>query len=145
MKPIIHTAIGGLVAMHMLAGTAAASTVSPSVMPTLGTTDDAPVVLEARPGSEADSIARQLMAPEIRRSSAHGHKPLVLVGMGRLNDEQELLFVQLQSLDECGSGGCNTVSFKYEGDRWVREWIPLAAKPGRPIAVCPTCSVRGTS
>jgi len=34
----------------------------------------------------------------------------VLVGMARVNDEDELLFVQLQSPGECGSGGCSTAS-----------------------------------
>jgi hypothetical protein len=46
--------------------------------------------------------------------------PLVLVGMGRLNDADEVLFVQLQSPGECGSAGCSTVSFRYTGDRWIR-------------------------
>ena len=60
------------------------------------------------------------MARELERARAHGEDPLVLVGMGRLNDADELLFVQLQSPGECGSAGCNTVSFRYTGDRWVR-------------------------
>jgi len=60
------------------------------------------------------------MAPEIARARAEGSDPLVLVGMGRLNDADELLFVQLQSPGECGSAGCSTVSFRYEGDQWIR-------------------------
>jgi hypothetical protein len=40
--------------------------------------------------------------------------------MGRLNDADELLFVQLQSPGECGSAGCSTVSFRYTGDRWIK-------------------------
>ena len=45
----------------------------------------------------------------------------MLVGMGRLNDADEVLFVQLQSPGECGSAGCSTVSFRYTGDRWLRH------------------------
>ncbi|MEJ0017632.1 MAG: hypothetical protein WDN25_13900 [Acetobacteraceae bacterium] len=86
----------------------------------MGTTDGAPVVLEARPGSEADRLARQLMAREIDRAYAEGADPVVLVGMARLNDAVEVLFVQLQSPGECGSAGCSTVSFSYKDDRWVR-------------------------
>ena len=123
MKPIIHTVIGGLAAVLVMTGTAAAkpSPANPRTeRATLGTTDGAPVVLDARPGSEADRLARQLLASEIARSRAHGEEPLVLVGMGRLNDAEELLFVQLQSPGECGSAGCNTVSFRHDGSRWVR-------------------------
>lgn len=123
MKPIIHTAFA---AALVLTGTVAAE---PSfghprgeqrVMPRLATTDGAPVDLAARPGSEADRLARQLMAREIEKAQAHGENPLVLVGMARLNDADELLFVQLQSPGECGSGGCSTVSFKYMDHQWVR-------------------------
>ena len=89
-------------------------------MPALGTTDGAPVVLAARPGSEADKLAQQLMAREIGRARADGEDPLVLVGMARLNDADELLFVQLQAPGECGSGGCSTVSFRNKRGRWIR-------------------------
>jgi hypothetical protein len=37
-----------------------------------------------------------------------------------LNDADELLFVQLQSPGDCGSAGCSTVSFRYEGYQWIR-------------------------
>ena len=60
------------------------------------------------------------MAGEIARAQAEGTDPLVLVGMGRLNDADELLFVQLQSASECGSAGCSTVSFRHEGGQWSR-------------------------
>ena len=60
------------------------------------------------------------MAREIDRARADGADPLVLVGMARVNDEDELLFVQLQSPGECGSGGCSIASFKYVDGRWVR-------------------------
>jgi hypothetical protein len=122
MKPIIHTALGGLAAVLVLTGTAMAKPsagdprVGPAI-PRLGTTDGAPVDLALQPGSEADKIARQLMAREIERARADGTDPLVLVGMARLNDADELLFVQLQSPGECGSAGCSTVSFRYTGER----------------------------
>jgi hypothetical protein len=38
----------------------------------LSTTDGAPVELTARPGSETDRLARQLMAPELERARARG-------------------------------------------------------------------------
>ena len=73
MKPIIYTALSGLAAVLVLTGTAAAKPSSPGdprATPMLGTSDGAPVALEARPGSEADRLARRLMAHEIKRSSA---------------------------------------------------------------------------
>jgi hypothetical protein len=123
MKPIIPTALCGLAAALVLTGTAAAKPSSghaPAGRARLGTTDGAPVELAAQPGSEADKLARQLMAGEISRAHAEGTDPLILVGMGRLNDAEELLFVQLQSPVECGSAGCSTVSFQYKGDQWIR-------------------------
>jgi hypothetical protein len=125
MQPIIRTALCGLSAVLVLTGTTAAKPSSGDpptgrAIPRLSTTDGAPVELAAQPGSEADKLARQLMAGEIARAHAEGADLLVLVGMGRLNDANELLFVQLQSPGECGSAGCSTVSFRYEGDRWIR-------------------------
>ena len=107
MQPIIHTALCGLAAVLVLTGTAAAKPSSGAppagrAIPRLSTTDGAPVKLAAQPGSEADKLARQLMAREIARA---GTDPLVLVGMGRLDDVDELLFVQLQSPGECGLAG----------------------------------------
>jgi hypothetical protein len=125
MKPIIHTALCGLAAVLVLTGTAAAKLPSGDppaerAISRLSTTDGAPVELTAQPGSEADKLARQLMAGEIARAHAEGTDPLVLVGMGRLNDADELLFVQLQSPGECGSAGCSTVLFRYKADQWIR-------------------------
>jgi hypothetical protein len=125
MKPIIHTALCGLAAVLVLTGTASAkpSSMDPPAkraIPRLSTTDGAPVELAAKLGSQADKLARQLMAREISRAHAEGADPLILVGMGRLNDVDELLFVQLQSPRECGSAGCSTVSFRYKGSRWIR-------------------------
>ena len=133
MKPIIHTASSGLAAIIVLTGMVAAkpSTPEPCVQhsfPVLSTTDGAPVELTARPGSEADRLARQLMARELERARAHGEDPLVLVGMGRLNDADELLFVQLQSPGECGSAGCDSVSFRYTADRWIRIMDTVGAR-----------------
>ena len=125
MRPITHTVLGGLAAALVLTGTATAKPTlggprAERTFPRLSTTDGAPVVLAARPGSEADRLARQLMAREIERAQADRENPLVLVGMARLNDADELLFVQLQSPRECGSAGCSTVAFRYVDGRWVR-------------------------
>ena len=126
MKPIIHTALCGLAAVLVLTGTAAAKHLPAGrAIPRLGTTDGAPVELAAQPGSEADKLARQLMAPEIARARAEGSDPLVLVGMGRLNDADELLFVQLRFPGGCGSAGCSTVSFRYVDDQWIRASLCL--------------------
>ncbi|MBS0641172.1 MAG: hypothetical protein U1E70_29035 [Acetobacteraceae bacterium] len=124
MRRTLHTALGGIAAVLVLTGTAAAGSKSKSpgeqAFPRLSTTDGAPLELAARPGSPADQIARQLMAPEIAKARAHGDNPLVLVGMARLNDRDEMLFVQLQSPRECGSAGCSTASFKNVNGRWIR-------------------------
>jgi hypothetical protein len=125
MKPITHTALSGLAAVLVLTGTAAAKPSSGDpraghAFPVLNSTDGAPVQLASRPGSEADKLARQLMAREIGRARADGANPLVLVGMARLNDADEVLIVQIQSPGECGSAGCSTVSFKSVGGRWIK-------------------------
>ena len=125
MKPIIRAALGGLAAVLVSTVTAAEKPCYgrlrvERIMSRLGTTDGAPVEMAARPGSEADRLARQLMRREIERARADEPDPLVLVGMARLNDVDELLFVQLQSSGECGSAGCSTVSFRYTGGRWVK-------------------------
>jgi hypothetical protein len=75
MKPIIHTALCGLAAVPVFTGTATAKPSSGDTppgrdMPRPSTTDGAPVDLAAHPGSEADKLARQLMAPEIARAHA---------------------------------------------------------------------------
>jgi len=123
MERIIHAAVSGLAAVLVLTGTVAAKPSSGNQRVErirLGTTDGSAVVLASKPGSEADRLARQLMAREIDRARADGADPLVLVGMARVNDEDELLFVQLQTPGECGSGGCSTASFIYMDGRWVR-------------------------
>ena len=80
------------------------------------------VALATQPGSEADRLARQLMAREIERAHAYGDHPLVLVGTARLGKahEADVLFVQVQSVSECGSAGCSTVSFRRTGGGWIR-------------------------
>jgi hypothetical protein len=124
MRRIIHTALGGLAAVLVMTGTATAKSTSDAhagqAFPRLSTTDGAPMELEAVPGSLADQLARQLMAREIERAKASGPEPVVLVAMARLDDKDEMLFVQLQSPGECGSAGCSTVSFKNVNGRWIR-------------------------
>jgi hypothetical protein len=51
--------------------------------------------LAASPGREADRLARQLTARELERDRQYGENPTGAVGMGRLNDMDEILFVQL--------------------------------------------------
>ena len=124
MKPIIHTALSGLAVVLVLSGTAAAkpSSLEPRVPrphPAPTTTDGTPVELAASPGSKADRLTHQLMAREPEKDRQHGENPLVLVGMGRLDETDEMLFVQFQSAGDCGSAGRNTVSFRFTRGRWV--------------------------
>jgi hypothetical protein len=82
----------------------------------------APVVLRAQPGTEADRIARQLMARELARSSQSGEAPGVLVATARLGKSHDsaVLFVQIQSSRDCGSAGCDTASFRHTNGKWIR-------------------------
>ncbi|HVZ06856.1 hypothetical protein [Rhodopila sp.] len=124
MKTLTHTALGGLAAVLISIGAAAAKPTSEArpahAFPRLSTTDGAPVEMAPHPGSPADGIARRLMAREIEHAKASGPAPVVLVAMARLNDQDELLFVQLQSSSECGSAGCSIMAFKYVDGDWVR-------------------------
>ena len=124
MRRIIHAAFGGVVVALAFSAVAAARTTPEAradrPSPVLTSEDGAPVELESLPGSLADGIARQLMASDIASAKKRGENPLVLVGMGWLNDREEMLFVQLQSPSECGSAGCSTASFKNVNGRWVK-------------------------
>ncbi|HEX4177268.1 MAG TPA: hypothetical protein VHY57_02475, partial [Rhizomicrobium sp.] len=89
MKPIIRSAFGGLAAVLVLAGTAAAkpSSGKPSGGPGMSQSHSqggAPVAMTPQPGSMADTLARQLMTREIEQSRASGADPVILVGTGRL-------------------------------------------------------------
>ena len=119
MKPIIHTALVSFAAVLVLTEAAATKPATEGLRvehmaPRQVSSHDVPVGLTAQPGSEADSLARQLMAHEIERVRAYGEQPLVLVGTARLGKAHEagVLFVQVQSASECGSAGCSTVSFR---------------------------------
>ena len=59
------------------------------------------------------------MTHELAQSRRAGENPLVLVGTARFANS-DLLFVQIQSTRECGSGGCSTVSFKKTNGRWAK-------------------------
>jgi hypothetical protein len=127
MKPIIHTALGGFAAVLVLTGTAAAKPTTEDsrverMVPKQLSSHGVPIALATQPGSEADRLARQLMAREIERARAYGDHPLVLVGTARLGKAHEagVLFVQVQSVSECGSAGCSTVSFRRTGGGWIR-------------------------
>jgi hypothetical protein len=132
MKQIHHGAVGVLAGVLMLTGTVVAKSPSPQpVAPeqtapppavVAGAASSAPVELTAQPGSQVDRLARQLMAKDLARARRSGDNPLVLVGTARLGDahEGDVLFVQLQSADECGSAGCNTVSFLRKNGKWAK-------------------------
>jgi hypothetical protein len=75
MKPIIHTALVSFAAVLVLTGTAATKPATEGLRvehmaPRQVSSHDVPVALTAQPGSEADGLARQLMAHEIERVRA---------------------------------------------------------------------------
>ena len=126
MKQITHTAIGAMAAVLVLTGTVAArSTVTAQPPPAVAVKAAAkpiasvPILLAARPGTATDRIARQLMAHELAQTRRMGENPLVLTATARLANS-DVLFVQIQSNRECGSGGCSTVSFKKTKGKWTR-------------------------
>ncbi len=81
-----------------------------------------PVHLVPQPGTQADHVARQLIARNLANDHQAGDKPLVLVAAAPVTKDakEKALFVQLQSARECGSGGCNTLSFRFTNGRWER-------------------------
>jgi len=116
----------------LLTGAAMASSSSPPseahrTVPTLAngrakSIAGAPVLLRSQPGTSADRAARQLIAPQLQKASQSGEMPLVLVATVRLGKsrDSDVLFVQLQSSRDCGSAGCDTVSFRHKNGNWVR-------------------------
>ena len=133
MNPIMQTTLGAMSAFLLLAGAAMAtplSTPNAGAHRTLPTIQNGgaraisgvPIVLRAQPGTQADRIARQLMAPQLLKASPFGETPLVLVATARLGNsgDSDVLFVQIQSTRDCGSAGCDTVSFRHTKGRWVR-------------------------
>ena len=133
MEPITRNALGAMSACLLLTGAAMATPSNtsnegaPSFFPTIPNggakaIPGVPIVLREQLGSQADRIARQLMAPQLLRASESGTMPLVLVATVRLgkSHDSDVLFVQLQSPRDCGSAGCDTVSFRHTKGKWVR-------------------------
>jgi hypothetical protein len=128
----MQSALGALSACLLLTGAAMATPSSSSsdaqrTLPTFPNGGAKPisgvrVVLRPQPGSYADHIARQLMARQLQRSSQAGERPSVLVATTRLgySRDSDVLFVQIQSPRECGSAGCDTVSFRRTNGKWVK-------------------------
>ena len=92
------------------------------------------VVLQPQPGSKLDATVRALLADDLAAAKARGDRPLVLIGQAPLGGPQPALFVQLQSPQECGSAGCATSVYSFEGGGWrqvldgVTGHITVAAK-----------------
>jgi hypothetical protein len=132
MTPVKQSTLGALSACLLLTGAAMASPSSASpgprrILPTIPNGGARPisgvrVVLRSQPGSQADHIARQLMAPQLRRSNQSGERPSVLVATAKLGNSpgSDVLFIQIQSPRECGSAGCDTVSFRHTNGKWVK-------------------------
>ena len=133
MKLNMQTTLGVASTCLLLAGAAMAAPSSPPnagphrTLPTISnggakTISGALVVLRAQPGTQADRIARQLMAQQLMKASQLGEMPLVLVATPRLGNSHDsnVLFVQIQSPRDCGSAGCDTVSFRHANGRWVK-------------------------
>jgi hypothetical protein len=62
------------------------------------------------------------MATELKRAEEAGEVPLLLVGTARLGGakDEPALFIQLQSVRECGSAGCNTAIYLHRQRAWHR-------------------------
>ena len=133
MKPIVQITLLAMSSCVMLAGAAMASPSGSSngaahrpllTIPNGGAKaiSGVPIVLKSQVGTPADGIARQLMAREIMKATQVGEMPLVLVATARLGGlrDTDVLFVQLQSSRDCGSAGCDTVSFRHTNGRWVK-------------------------
>jgi hypothetical protein len=131
MKKIAHSAIGAAAAALVLALTPlnSAGASAPGAerheaasTPKVAAEPSVAVPLTAEPGSATDRLARQLMAPDLAADSRVGQPALVLVGTARLGGQRgaDVLFVQLQSENECGSAGCSMVSFRNENGKWTR-------------------------
>ena len=134
MKPIMQTTVGVVSACVLLTGAAMAT---PSRAPTAGSyriiptipnghakpISGTPINLREQPGSQADRIARQLMAPQLLKASRSGAMPLAFVATARLGNlgDSDVLFVQIQSPRDCGSAGGDTMSFRNTKEAgWVR-------------------------
>jgi hypothetical protein len=133
MKPIMKTTFGAVSACLLLTSAAMATPFSsPNAradqsLPTFSNggakpISGSPVVLRPQPGTEADRVARLLMARELVKSSQSGDTPKVLITTAQLGKSHDsaVLFVQIQSPRDCGSAGCETVSFRHVNGRWVR-------------------------
>jgi hypothetical protein len=132
MKQIMKSTLGALSACLLLTGAAMATPSSSSpgaqrIMPTIPNGGAKPisgvmVVLRSQPGSQADHIARQLMAHQLQRLSQTGERPSVLIATARFGNsrDSDVLFIQIQSQRECGSAGCDTVSFRHTNGKWVK-------------------------
>lgn len=133
MKPFTRTVLGAFAASALTTSAALATTIDwATAVPAQHSAiihNAAPrplpgvrVVLTAQPGSEADRIARKLMGKDLGDDRRTGEMPLVLVASAQLGPghEGDVLFVQLQSVRECGSAGCNTVTFWKSKGQWVK-------------------------
>jgi hypothetical protein len=133
MKPIMQSTLGVVSACLLLTGAAMATpysspnTPAGQALPTISNggakpISGSPVLLKPQPGTAADRIARQLMTRELVKSSQSGDAPAVLTTTVRLgkSHDSDVLFVQIQSPRDCGSAGCDTVSFRYVNSRWIR-------------------------
>jgi hypothetical protein len=113
MKQITQSAVSAIAAVLLVTGTVSARSVSapqPPRMVAAKSIPAPPIGFASRPGTPAERVARLLMA-EVN--------PIVLVAYTRLAGS-EVLFVHIQSSRECGSAGCDTVSFKQVHGRWVK-------------------------
>jgi hypothetical protein len=120
MNMITRTTIAAFAACSFITANAEASV--PVVAATARSATGAPITLKAHPGTGEDAVARQLMAPELAAARNFGEAPLVLISSAQLGAtrDSQALFVQIQSARECGSAGCDTVSFRKINGTWVR-------------------------
>jgi hypothetical protein len=90
------------------------------------------VMLKAAPGTALDRTARALVAQEMG-DPARAQSALLLIGTATLGGtrDSQVLFVQAQSPEECGSAGCSTSAYIARGGTWARV---LDSVSGRVVA-----------
>ena len=128
--PITATFIGAFVSAFLATGAGVAappdSAHAGRALPIVSSGSPVPahgkiIALKSQPGTQADVLARQLLAHELADAHRFGETPLVLVASAQLGaaHDGDVLFAQIQSPRECGSAGCSIASFGKAKGKWT--------------------------
>ena len=129
--PITATFIGAFVSAFLATGAGVAappdSAHAGRALPIVSSGSPVPahgkiIASKSQPGTQADVLARQLLAHELADAHRFGETPLVLVASAQLGaaHDGDVLFAQIQSPRECGSAGCSIASFRKAKGKWAR-------------------------